>query len=227
MTTIVDLPMLSDTMVQDNAPTTNNNSSEYLATGESSTGSYIFRSLIKIDFSSIPAGQNILSATLKMTPVIDDSSNARTMYAHRILRDVVFAEATWNIYKTGSNWGTGGCSNSSSDYDGAVILGSATQPASPTLNSADSFTMSLTASEIQKLYDGTLSNYGIALFVSTQSNDEIIYASTNNATSTYRPKVTVEYESTSSIKKFSGVAYASIKKISGVAIADIKKLEGV
>jgi len=191
--TSIDLPLLSDTTMQSSSPTTNFDTLNNFGVGEAASGSYIFRSLIKIDFSTLPAGSIITSATLKMTPIVDDSSNARTMYAHRVLRDIVFNQATWNIWKTSNNWGTAGCSNSSTDYDGAVVLGSATQPASPTLNSADSFTMSLTASEIQKLFDGTNTNNGIVLFVATQSDDAIYYASKDHATSSYRPKVTVEY----------------------------------
>ena len=39
------------------------------------------------------------------------------MYLHRILRiDWVEAEATWNIYKSGSSWSTAGCSSDGNDY---------------------------------------------------------------------------------------------------------------
>lgn len=193
----VDVTMTSDTQMLSNNATTNYDTTNNFQIGEHNALSAICRSLIKPNWSVIPAGQLITAATLKMTPISDASSNARTMYAHRVLRTVNFSQATWNVYSTGNNWGTAGCSNNTTDYDGAVVIGSASQPASPTLNSALSFTMALDPVEVQKFYDGTYVNNGIVLFVDTQVDDDIGYASTDHATSGYRPIVTVTYESRS------------------------------
>jgi len=193
MPVIVDLPMISDTQMASNTATTNYDTNTAFGIGESNAVVATFRSIVKPNYSSIPVNSQVLSAILKMTPVADLSSNARTMSAHRVLRNVVFNQATWNIFSTGNNWGTAGCSNNTTDYEGGVLLGSQSQPASPTLNSADSFQMTLDATEIQKFFDGTYTNNGIILFVDTQTNDLIQYASTDNATVAYRPKLTVTY----------------------------------
>lgn len=187
----IDLVMSADTMfISDNA-TTNYDTSTAIDIGEINTSVSIRRGWIKPSFSGLPVGAVFTSAILKLTPTLSNSSNARTLYAHRCLRDVVSSEATWTRWKVANNWGTAGASRSGTDYD-ATELGSMTQPASPTLNTPLSLTLS--ATEIQKLYDGTYTNNGIVLFVDTQLNDMIRYASTENATAAYRPIITVTYE---------------------------------
>jgi hypothetical protein len=187
----VDIPMTSDAYLDSASPTANTETEATMYVGEQAGGTDTTRTWIKPDFSTIPTGAIFTSAVLHLTPIVDLSSNARTMSAHRCLRDVVANQVTWNIWKTSNNWATAGCSNSSSDYDGAVVLGTMTQPASPTLNTA--LDMTLSASNLQKLFDGTYTNNGIILFVDTQSDDMIGYASTNHATSAYRPTITITY----------------------------------
>ena len=193
ISTTVDLPMLADTFLDSSTPAGNYNTATTMQIGEWNGGVAIERGIIQIDFSLVPSGKTFLEAILKMTPTGDFSSNSRTMSAHRCLRDIVFSEATHTRWKVGNNWATAGCSNSSTDYDGAVALGTETQPASPTLDSALSFTMTLDPAELQKLYDGTYTNNGIVLFVDTQVNDMIYYASTDHATPSYWPVVTLTY----------------------------------
>jgi hypothetical protein len=187
----IDLPMSADTILDSATPTTNYDTRTTLEVGEHNAAVDTFRAWIKPDFSSVPAGAVFSSAILKLTPVGDFSDNARTMSAHRCLRDVVSTQATWNIWKTSNNWGTAGCSNSTNDYDGAVAIGTLSVPASPTLNTA--LEMTLSAAELQKLFDGTYTNNGIILFVDTQTNDLIQYASRENATVAYRPIITLTY----------------------------------
>jgi hypothetical protein len=191
----VDIPLAFDTFLQSLSPTTNRDTDVNIGVGENNATASIERQLIKPDFSLILAGHRIISASLYLTPVGDFSSNARTMSAHRTLRAVVSAEATWNIYSTGNNWGTAGCSNSTTDYDGAIEMGTGTIPASPTLNVAlEAITFSVAGcAELQKLFDGTYTNNGLVLFVDTQTNDLIRYASTDNGTAAYRPYITVTY----------------------------------
>jgi hypothetical protein len=190
------VPFTSDTMMLSDNPTTNYSTNVALGVGEYNAGTSIRRTLISPNYSLIPAGRTILSARLRLVPVADYSSNARTMYCHRVLRNVICAQATQNVFSTlstGNNWGTPGCSNPTTDYDGAVVIGSMDVPASPTLN-AEMF-MTLDASEVQKLYDGTYTATAtsLLLFVSTQNADLIHYASTDNATEAYRPYLEATY----------------------------------
>lgn len=189
----IDLTMSDDIFFLNTNPTTNYNNTT-LGVGESDAAAEIRRSWIKPDFSPLPPNLTFLSAILKLTPIADYSNSVRTLSAHRCLRDVVSNQATWNIWKTGNNWGTAGCSNPTTDYDGAVAIGTMTQPASPTLNVA--LEMTLNAAEFQKLYDGTYTNNGIVLFVDTQNADQIRYASTDNLTSAYRPIISLVYKRT-------------------------------
>lgn len=196
----VDLPMSADNLMQSGFPTTNNDTGTNLGAGENNAGVDIWRSWVKPDFSSLPADAIFESAILKLTPINDLSGAAATMEAHRCLRAAVSNQMTWNIYSTGNNWGTAGASNSSTDYEGSVTMGSMTQPASPTLNVA--LEMTLSAAELQKLFDGTYTNNGIVLFTTVQSDNGILYASTNHGTAAYRPIITLTY-STGNIIFFS------------------------
>ena len=192
----INIQMSADTYLRDDFATTNFSTAVEISVGEYDGAVSISRAWIKPDFTGIPAGQGFVSAVLNLTPITDVPSNSRTMSAHRCLRDVVANQATWTIWKTSNNWGTAGCSNSTTDYDGALALGTMTQPASPTLNTALQMTFTAAGvSELQKMYDGTYTNNGIILFVDTQTNDQIQYASLDNATSAYRPFITIVYGS--------------------------------
>lgn len=66
--------------------------------------------------SLLPTPFTVLSATLRMYATATQELN-RTIAACRLLRtDWVETEATWDIYKTGSNWATGGCLDATTDY---------------------------------------------------------------------------------------------------------------
>lgn len=189
--TSADLVMSADTMMSSANPTTNYGSDVNFQIGEFNAGVNTGRALLKPDFSVIPAGNTIISAILKLTPIADFSDNARTLRVYRCLRNWVELQATWNIFSTGNAWATAGCGNNATDYDGAVELGNVSVPASPTLNTPISIT--LLAAEIQKMFDGTYSNYGFFLKVDTETDDMISYASRSNGTVAYRPVLSVLY----------------------------------
>lgn len=70
--------------------------------------------LMDFDLSTIPSGATIISAVLGL--YIWNTGGAFTVKASRLLRtDWVEAQSTWNIYKTGSNWGTAGALNTTTD----------------------------------------------------------------------------------------------------------------
>jgi hypothetical protein len=73
------------------------------------------KTLLKFDILSIiPAGFTVKSARLQLRPGF---IAAGAVNVYRLLRtDWVEAQATWNIYKTGSNWGTAGCAQAATDY---------------------------------------------------------------------------------------------------------------
>jgi hypothetical protein len=190
----------AETYLRSDAATTNNEGNTNLDIGERNDGASINRGWLKPSFTNLPVGVLFSAAAMKLTPTLDLSSNARTMTAARCLRDVVVAQATWNIWKTSNNWGTAGASGAGTDYDNAVSEGTMAIAASPTLNTM--LPMTLTAAEFQKLFDGTYTNNGMILFVDTQTNDAIRYAAIEHATPEYRPRFVIQYAAPSSYSGF-------------------------
>lgn len=171
-------------------PTVNYADGTEFGVGEYNAGVSTVRTLIKPFFNELPtSGIKFISATLRLTPVIDQSSNARTLSVHRILRNIDHTGTTWY-----EGWHTNGCSSPTEDYDGSIAMGTATVPASPTIGSQINveFTAAGVA-ELQKMYDGTYTNNGMILFVDTQSNDQIYYAGVNNTTPGYKPVIILTY----------------------------------
>jgi hypothetical protein len=63
----------------------------------------------------VPLNFVVTSATLRLHA--KQGVTGRTITVYQLLRsDFVEAEATWNVYKAGSNWGTAGGLNVSTDY---------------------------------------------------------------------------------------------------------------
>jgi hypothetical protein len=170
--------MLKDSYMRSLVPTSNFGTDIHLYIGENNVINDIGRTWVKPDLASLPGGIIIYSASLVLTVSTDLSSNARTLYMHRCLRAAIELEMTWERYSVGNNWGSGGASNSTTDYDGAVVMGTATQPASPSADSQITIELSNAGvAELQKMYDGTYTNNGLILFVDTQDADMIRYYS--------------------------------------------------
>lgn len=177
-------------LVSDEATLTHNDG--ILGIGQ--TGATIDRSLLKFDLSSIPAYASIVSATLSLWTKTDYSTNARDVKVYRVLRNWVETQATWNVYSTGNNWGTAGCGNSTTDYDGANIWASTNVSASVPNNTEVQWVFTATGlAELKKVINGTYSNYGMLLKADTESADFYYYYSSADATSGYRPKLVIEY----------------------------------
>lgn len=181
-----------DTFIRATATSTNYSTTGTDLVGEANDAvGEVNRTLIKFDLSSIPAGAIIDSAVLTLTYATDFSDSARTCSIYRVKQTVVITQATWNVYATGSSWATAGCSNTTSDRESDAI-GSFTQPASPTLDTSVDIT--LTASKIQEMITGgAFTNNGFLLQVDTESNDAIGYHSAEATTTSYRPKLVVNY----------------------------------
>lgn len=84
---------------------------------------YIMRGLITFDISGMDDGVTITDATLSLYYYDNDGYDpvGTDVAVHRLRRyDWVEAQATWNIYKTGSNWGTAGAGNTSTDVDESI-----------------------------------------------------------------------------------------------------------
>jgi hypothetical protein len=194
----MNIPMTSSIYIDSVNPTSVYPSNSIINVGNSNAaGNETFRGFLLPNYSVVPNGSFIQSAVLKITPTADLSSNARTMRAFRVRLTVGYAGAvgpSWNNRQQGgisSPWSTAGCGDSTLDYIGATELGNMSVPASPTLNTP--LSMTLLATEIQSFYDGTYGNKTIVLFVDTQANDCISYASAYSTTEAYKPYITITY----------------------------------
>lgn len=185
MSSNIQIPILTDTHIRSATPTSNYVTNTAVPVGNTSGNT--FRSFIKPDYTKIilPSGVSIVGGGLILTAYSEASTNTRTLYAHRILQDVNFSQLTWNIFSTGNNWSTAGCKDSTNDYDGAIILGSVSVP--DNISAGETVTIPLNGTEMLKFVNEDYANYGIVLFVDTESSDLVYYSSMEYASQGYRP----------------------------------------
>lgn len=144
--------------------------------------------LIEFDLSSIDGGATVSSATLYLWSADSAATKDHYIYELRAGRaDWVEGEATWNIYKTGSNWGTAGCANTTTDYIDSVI-GTISFPN----NSIDTeASCALTAVVVQDWIGAGNEDYGMV--IKHDSGSIRAWHSSSAATAGYYPKLVVEY----------------------------------
>jgi len=112
-----------DTYIYENSPTTNYGSQTLfnVFTG----ADFIMRSIIEFDLSFVPEGATISSASLDLYyyNYWGDDMVGRTLRMHRLRRaDWEELQATYNIYKTGNNWGTAGAAHTTTDIDTSFTI---------------------------------------------------------------------------------------------------------
>jgi len=110
----VSLNPTKDTRISQTSVDTNYGTEDYIEIYAAASNKR--KCLLSFDMSaSIASGSTINSAELRLQCTAGTSG--RTVKCYRLLRtDWVEGEATWNVYKTGSSWGTAGAGNSSTDY---------------------------------------------------------------------------------------------------------------
>jgi hypothetical protein len=165
--------------------------------------------VIKFDVSSISATATINSATLYIWYLgQNDCTNpegyANTLGVYRAFKTWTNAGVTWNDWiNPDSEWGTGGAENESdagsdnsgdgSDYDRkATAEDTYTQPA---WQSTGQFLDFDVTDAVQNWVDGTWTNNGLVLRLNPTTPNEVIrcYASSEYGTTSYRPKLVVDY----------------------------------
>ena len=142
---------------------------------------YIKNYLIRFDLSSIPPTAKITGAVLKMRLIDFMQQNS---YAFRaVAEDWEETEATWNDRKTGVSWLDPG-----GDYYEDMASNSVTATVE------GEYSWNIKASVIQEMVTGPLYNYGLILLCDTSmTNGNSSFATSENATVSYRPKLTVYY----------------------------------
>lgn len=158
--------------------------------GRSVGGAEYCRGLIKFDLSkgTNPPPANAIVKSANLYIYVFQYNTSQTWYLYKILRDWVELQATWNVWKTGSNWTTGGCASIGNDRENTV-LGSAS------ITSTGTKTIAINASGlavIQGWIDGSIANYGWLLKDAAETGINRYYTS-DHATESYRPKLEIEY----------------------------------
>lgn len=180
----IQIAATADVFLRSDTPTSNYGGGANLFVGErNDLSGVIYRSLLFFDIiGNIPAGSIINSVTLYISHTTNQyATNTRLMHVYRVVRNWIEAQATWNVAKTGTNWGTAGCANTTSDYVN-TSLGSRSFTSSEA-NGWKSIT--LTASVFQQILDGSLTYEGLILRMATETDDMQGFASRETTPAAY------------------------------------------
>ena len=186
-----------DTRLISSAATSNFGTNNELNAGEYKSGTNdIRRSLIKFNLSSIPSGATLDSVTLSLWTIAAGSTyanNNRTIRVYRTKRNWVESQATWNVYSTGNSWSAAGGFHT--DDCEQTAIGSADLTTSIAANAQVDFT--LTPTLISDLDLG----YGWLIKADTETDDLYAFKSSDHATASNRPKLSITYTLASGIPK--------------------------
>jgi len=184
-----------DTYLLNTSPTTNNGTAVVMWVGEGNNATdKVARSLIKFDLSSIPSNATITSATLSLWTDADFSDNTRMINVYRLKVPFNETQATWNEASTGVSWqspGASGANDRESTAIGAVQI-LANEPIDIEKQ------ISLSPAQIQEMVNGTFTNNGFIIIADTETDDRFNYRTSDASAGTKRPKLVIEYTTSSS-----------------------------
>lgn len=173
-----------DSMLRQGSATTNYGSATTLGV-DGDDGNGVDKSvLVKWDISNIPAGKTVSSVSLTFQ-VVNASGDSYQVY--EVKRNWNESQTTWNIFSSGNNWQTAGALGANDR--GSSILGTA-GPAP-----AGAYTITLNAAGIaliQNWVNNPAANFGL-IIASPTSADGLDFSSSEAATASDRPKLTVVY----------------------------------
>ncbi|MBU0686673.1 MAG: DNRLRE domain-containing protein [Candidatus Margulisbacteria bacterium] len=192
-TTVTIQPSSADSYMAAAAPTTNYGSQVSVLVYPWSAS--IRRGIIQFDLSSIPINATVTSATLELY-VYATGGFDYVVNLHRIqqspVRDWQESSVTWNNYKTGTAWSSGG-GDYSSTISGTVIWGGGppyakwgTFESTQLVNDVQSF-ISTPATNFGWLVKGSDEAVGSSYYAYFYSNDE-------PTQTTKRPKLSITYD---------------------------------
>jgi hypothetical protein len=180
------------TFIYEALATTNYGTDDKLSLGRSAAGE-IRRSLIR--FPGLPSGVvAVANAKLYLYSSSEVLTTAKDVTVYRVYKNWVEAQATWNRYITGVDWGTAGCGNTTTDHESTAI---GTASVSATIAANAEVAISLTASPFIAYLNAQSTYAGAFLLrmVAAEATSEYWNPHSNYAvTSTYRPKLTFDYE---------------------------------
>lgn len=186
----------ADTWLDAAATTTNYGTNNDFYFGEYDSGAQNTRALIKWDFATDFAAElaqgyvSVSAVTVDLVSLGDLSNNTRTGRFYRVLKNWVETEATWNNYSTGNAWDTAGCGNTTTDRESSDV---GSYSFNSTNASGTTNTITLTASAVEQMINGTFTNNGFLLKMDTETDDMQRFHSRTHATTANRPEINITY----------------------------------
>lgn len=200
-----------DTYLRSDTPTTNNGTSIAIIVRDDSANTYISNSLIAFDLAGqLPAGAEVVSATLKLDYYRESGAKDYTYNLHRLLKGWAQNTATWNKLNSGTNWGSPGATGATDrDATPTVTLSGLGTP--PTLVSFD------VTADVENFVEGTKANYGWLLTGGGTVNANFLtsdYTEAGTGSTTRRPILEIEYipEPTTMLLLLSGGVLGLIRR---------------
>lgn len=137
---------------------------------------------LRWDVSDVPDGSTVQEALVTLN--VTDDTVAAGYYAYQLQRDWIESEATWNQYRSGSNWelpGAQGTLDRNLTPIGKLI------PTDPV-----SYTFSLNPNVVQSWLDTPSTNYGI-LIANPDNSNRVIFDCRETSVAANRPMLTIRY----------------------------------
>ena len=149
------------------------------------------RAVFSFDLSAVPSGATIKSAQLVLT-IVNNPGLDKTIAVHRVAqasnRSWVESEVTWQQYKAGSNWTTPGGDFVAQATDSQAVSGSAP---------AGSVVTFQVLADAQSFYATPSTNLGFlvkdSLEPGASTGEHLYFATRENATPDYQPKLVLSY----------------------------------
>lgn len=182
----------SDTYIDQQNTTTNNDASTTLSIGNAfGAGSFLRSALLTFDISAL-AGKTIGSAIFSIvrTDAVSAATASLHLKARKVLRAYNPTQVTHNVYQTGSNWSTAGAQSLGNDVSteryGSAHVPNNEQNAEVQIDIGRMLQQALDASE-------TTLRVMLTWSVNTNSSNPMQFASIEHATTAYRPKLRVTH----------------------------------
>jgi hypothetical protein len=195
MTTIYTLtlqtgPEAVDTYLDSLFPTVNFAGEGMLGGGAGAGGTEKLRTLIDFSLAGLPAGAQIVSATLSLYLQLNFASAARLFRVFRVKRAWKLDDASWNEWSAGQAWQTAGGfgANDCEQTD----IGSISVPAADAPGTAHAF--GLTAAAVQDWVSGAFANNGLLLKADVETDDSHFWHDSDYVPNpSLRPKLVITY----------------------------------
>jgi hypothetical protein len=195
MTTIYTLtlqtgPEAVDTYLDSLFPTVNFAGEGMLGGGAGAGGAEKLRTLIDFSLAGLPAGAQIVSATLSLYLQLNFASAARLFRVFRVKRAWKLDDASWNEWSAGQAWQTAGGfgANDCEQTD----IGSISVPAADAPGTAHAF--GLTAAAVQDWVSGAFANNGLLLKADVETDDSHFWHDSDYVPNpSLRPKLVITY----------------------------------